>query len=71
MVGFVIGTAIMLGLGSHVVVLWLALPMAVFVAALAPSVISFTAGQAVAGAAHGFAAQGHRRLITGQPQAGT
>ncbi len=45
-VGFVIGTAIMVGLGSHAVALWLALPVAVFVAALAPSVISFTAGQA-------------------------
>ncbi len=45
-VGFVIGTAVMVGLGSHVVVLWLVLPVAVFVAALAPAVIPFAAGQA-------------------------
>ncbi len=45
-VGFVIGTAVMVGLGTHVVVLWLVLPVAVFVAALAPAVIPFAAGQA-------------------------
>jgi uncharacterized membrane protein YccC len=45
-VGFVLGTAIMVGLGAHVVALWLVLPVAVFVAALAPAVVSFTAGQA-------------------------
>ncbi len=45
-VGFVLGTAIMVGVGFHVVVLWLVLPVAVFVAALAPAVVSFTVGQA-------------------------
>jgi Fusaric acid resistance protein-like len=45
-VGFVIGAAIMIGVGSHVLVLWLILPLAVLVAGAAPSMISFAAGQA-------------------------
>ena len=44
--GFIIGTAIMVGLGSSIVALWLMLPVAVLVAGIAPSVISFAAGQA-------------------------
>lgn len=45
-VGFVIGAAIMVGVGSHLVVLWILLPVAVLVAGAAPSMISFAAGQA-------------------------
>jgi hypothetical protein len=44
--GFIIGTAIMVGLGASIVALWLMLPAAVLVAGIAPSVISFAAGQA-------------------------
>jgi uncharacterized membrane protein YccC len=44
--GFIIGTAIMVGLGSSIVALWLMLPVAVLVAGIAPAVISFAAGQA-------------------------
>lgn len=45
-VGFVAGAAIMIGLGSHLVLLWVVLPLAVLVAGAAPSMISFAAGQA-------------------------
>jgi len=45
-VGFVVGAAIMIGVGSHLVLLWLLLPFAVLVAGVAPSMISFAAGQA-------------------------
>jgi uncharacterized membrane protein YccC len=44
--GFVVGTAIMVGLGSHIIALWFVLPAAVLVAGAAPAVISFAAGQA-------------------------
>ncbi|HYB86298.1 MAG TPA: FUSC family protein, partial [Streptosporangiaceae bacterium] len=44
--GFVIGTAIMLGVGGHNDALWFILPLAVLFAGAAPAVISFTAGQA-------------------------
>jgi uncharacterized membrane protein YccC len=44
--GFVIGTVVMVGLGSHLVGLWLVLPVAVLAAGCAPSLISFAAGQA-------------------------
>ncbi|MGA8206875.1 MAG: FUSC family protein [Candidatus Dormiibacterota bacterium] len=44
--GFVVGAAIMIGVGSHLVVLWVLLPLAVLVAGAAPSMISFAAGQA-------------------------
>ena len=44
--GFVIGTAIMLGIGAHTDALWFLLPLAVLVAGAAASVFSFTAGQA-------------------------
>jgi uncharacterized membrane protein YccC len=44
--GFVIGTAIMLGVGAHTDALWFLLPLAVLVAGAAASVFSFTAGQA-------------------------
>jgi len=45
-VGFVVGSAIMIGIGDHWVLLWAVLPLAVLVAGLAPSMISFAAGQA-------------------------
>ncbi len=45
-VGFVVGSAIMLGVGDHSVALWALLPLAVLVSGVAPSMISFAAGQA-------------------------
>jgi uncharacterized membrane protein YccC len=45
-VGFVIGTAIMLGVGGHTDALWFLLPLAVLAAGAAASVFSFVAGQA-------------------------
>jgi uncharacterized membrane protein YccC len=45
-VGFAIGTAIMLGVGAHTDALWFLLPLAVLVAGAAASVFSFAAGQA-------------------------
>jgi Fusaric acid resistance protein-like len=44
--GFVIGGALILGIGSSDTVLWFLLPLAVLLAGLAPAVISFAAGQA-------------------------
>ncbi len=45
-VGFVLGSALMIGMGSHEVLLWAVLPVAVLVSGVAPSMISFAAGQA-------------------------
>ncbi|HMD44735.1 MAG TPA: FUSC family protein [Acidimicrobiales bacterium] len=45
-VGFLIGSVILVGLGSHTALLWAVLPLAVLVAGIAPSVLSFAAGQA-------------------------
>src|SRR5580692_6707238 len=45
-VGFVIGSAIMIGVSDHTVLLWVLLPVAVLVSGVAPSMISFAAGQA-------------------------
>jgi hypothetical protein len=45
-VGFVVGSAVMIGVGSHLVLLWVLLPLAVLVAGIAPTMISFAAGQA-------------------------
>ena len=45
-VGFVVGAAIMIGVGGHAVALWALLPVAVLVSGVAPSMISFAAGQA-------------------------
>jgi uncharacterized membrane protein YccC len=50
-VGFVVGSAIMVGLGSHADLLWAVLPVAVLLSAIAPAAIpfpavSFAAGQA-------------------------
>jgi uncharacterized membrane protein YccC len=45
--GFVLATVAILLLGPHPPILWLTLPLAVFLAAYAPSAISFGAGQAM------------------------
>ncbi len=45
-VGFVIGSAIMIGVADHTVLLWALLPLAVLVSGVAPSMVSFAAGQA-------------------------
>ena len=45
-VGIVIGSAVVIGIGTHEAVLWAALPPAVFLASYAPRAISFAAGQA-------------------------
>jgi uncharacterized membrane protein YccC len=44
--GFIIGAALLVGIGTHTTVLWLLLPLAVFLAGVAPAVISFAGGQA-------------------------
>ena len=45
-VGFFIGSAIMIGVSDHTVLLWFLLPFAVLVSGAAPAMISFAAGQA-------------------------
>ena len=45
-VGIVIGAMLVIGIGTHEVVLWSVLPIAVLLAAYAPRAISFAAGQA-------------------------
>jgi uncharacterized membrane protein YccC len=45
-IGFLVGYVALLALGPHDAELWLLLPVAVLVAGIAPTVISFTAGQA-------------------------
>ena len=45
-VGFVVGSAIMIGVADHSVLLWVVLPLAVLVSGMAASMISFAAGQA-------------------------
>ena len=45
-VGFVVGGAILIGIGTNTVVLWVLLPIAVLAAGFAPAAISFLAGQA-------------------------
>ena len=45
-VGFLVGSAIMIGVGNNSVLLWVLLPLAVLVSGVAPSMISFAAGQA-------------------------
>jgi uncharacterized membrane protein YccC len=44
--GVVVGSAIMVGVADHSVLLWILLPLAVFVAGTAPSMIGFATGQA-------------------------
>jgi uncharacterized membrane protein YccC len=45
-VGLVVGSLLVIGIGTHEAVLWIVLPIAVFLAAYAPRAISFAAGQA-------------------------
>ena len=45
-IGFVVGYVVLLTLGPHDTELWFLLPVAVLVAGIAPTAISFTAGQA-------------------------
>ncbi len=45
-VGFLVGGAIVLGLGTHDAALWALLPFAILLAGVAPAAVSFTAGQA-------------------------
>jgi hypothetical protein len=45
-IGVVVGSAIMIGVGDNAVLLWVLLPIAVLIAGVAPSMISFVAGQA-------------------------
>ncbi len=44
--GFVVGSLVLLALGTHLDLLWVVLPFAVLLAGVAPSALSFTAGQA-------------------------
>jgi uncharacterized membrane protein YccC len=44
--GFIIGAALLVGIGTNTTVLWFLLPLAVFLAGVAPAVISFAGGQA-------------------------
>ncbi|MGO8827482.1 MAG: FUSC family protein [Acidimicrobiales bacterium] len=45
-VGFVVGSLIMIGVADHLALLWAFLPLAVLVSGIAPTMISFVAGQA-------------------------
>jgi hypothetical protein len=45
-IGFVVGSAIMVGVANHTVLLWVLLPLAVLLSGVAPSMVSFAAGQA-------------------------
>jgi uncharacterized membrane protein YccC len=45
-VGFLVGSLIMIGVADHTVLLWALLPFAVLFSGVAPSMISFAAGQA-------------------------
>src|SRR5207302_3510384 len=45
-IGFIIGALLLLGIGTSTAVLWVALPIAVVVAAYAPGALPFTFGQA-------------------------
>src|ERR1022692_3362298 len=45
-VGFVVGSAVMIGVAGHAALLWVLLPLAVLISGVAPSMISFAAGQA-------------------------
>jgi hypothetical protein len=44
--GFIIGGALLVGIGTNTTLLWFLLPLAVFLAGVAPAVISFAGGQA-------------------------
>jgi Fusaric acid resistance protein-like len=44
--GFIVGAALLVGIGTNTTLLWFVLPLAVFLAGVAPAVISFAGGQA-------------------------
>jgi uncharacterized membrane protein YccC len=44
--GFIVGAALLVGIGTNTTLLWLLLPLAVFLAGVAPAVVSFAGGQA-------------------------
>ena len=44
--GFIVGAALLVGIGTNATLLWFLLPLAVFLAGMAPAVISFAGGQA-------------------------
>ena len=44
--GFIVGAALLVGIGTNTTLLWLLLPLAVFLAGVAPACISFAGGQA-------------------------
>jgi len=44
--GFIVGAALLAGIGTNTTVLWFLLPLAVLLAGVAPAVISFAGGQA-------------------------
>ena len=44
--GFIVGAALLVVIGSNTMLLWFLLPLAVFLAGVAPAVISFAGGQA-------------------------
>ena len=44
--GFIVGAALLAGIGTNTTLLWFLLPLAVFLAGVAPAVISFAGGQA-------------------------
>jgi Fusaric acid resistance protein-like len=44
--GFILGAALLAGIGANTTLLWFLLPLAVFLAGVAPAVISFAGGQA-------------------------
>ncbi len=45
--GFILATVVMLAIGDHTLVLWLSLPLAVFLSGYAPAAVSLAAGQAM------------------------
>ena len=44
--GFIVGAALLVGIGTNTTLLWLLLPLAILLAGVAPAVISFAGGQA-------------------------
>jgi hypothetical protein len=44
--GFIVGAALLVGIGTNTTLLWFLLPLAIFLAGVAPAVISFAGGQA-------------------------
>ena len=44
--GFIVGAALLVAIGTNTTLLWLLLPLAVFLAGVAPAVVSFAGGQA-------------------------